>query len=39
MSICGPEMRINLAVAKLLQGLLAFTAVMLVNVWLFHRKH
>lgn len=37
-ALCGPELRINLTVARVLQGLLAFTAVMLINVWWLHRR-
>lgn len=36
---CGPELRVNLAVANILQGLLAFSAVMLISVWWLQRKH
>ena len=38
-NICGPELRINPDIARILQALLAFTAVMLINVWWLQRKH
>ena len=37
--VCGPELRINPDIARILQALLAFTAVMLINVWWLQRKH
>lgn len=37
--VCGPELRINLDIARILQALLAFAAIMLINVWWLRRKH
>lgn len=37
--VCGPELRINLDIARILQALLAFAAIMLINVWWLQRKH
>ncbi len=38
-NVCGPELRINPDIARILQALLAFAAVMLINVWWLQRKH
>ena len=38
-TVCGPEMWINPAVARILQGFLAFACIMLANIWWLLRKH
>ncbi|KAI9674741.1 MAG: hypothetical protein M1817_001645 [Caeruleum heppii] len=37
--VCGPEMRVNPVIGRVMQALLAFTAVLLVNFWLLQRRH
>lgn len=36
--LCGPEMRVNPTMGRILQALLAFTAIMLINLWRMQRK-
>ena len=36
---CGPEMRVNPIIGRILQGLLSFAAVMLISFWAMQRRH